>query len=68
MAQLKRPGNLSKREEEVLDLLIRGQTNKQIAAELTVSVNTVKKHVQGIFTKLNVDSRAAAVARALGQE
>lgn len=56
---------LSGREREVLALLIQGQTNKQIAEELAITVNTVKKHVQSIFTKFNVDSRAAAVAKAL---
>lgn len=59
---------LSERELEVLALLIQGQTNKEMAVALTVTVNTVKKHLQSIFTKLNVDNRAAAVARALGQE
>jgi len=59
---------LSEREQEVLILLVQGQTNKQIAGQLTISVNTVKKHVQSIFTKLNVDNRAAAVARALERE
>ena len=57
---------LSAREKQVLELLIEGQTNNQIAVELTITVNTVKKHVQSIFTKFNVDNRAAAVARALG--
>lgn len=56
---------LTGREQEVLALLIEGRTNKEIAEALTVTVNTVKKHVQSIFTKLNVDNRAAAVARAL---
>jgi len=68
VAQLKQAYNLSEREREVLALLIDGRTNKEIAEALTVSVNTVKKHVQSIFTKLNVDSRAAAVAKALGQD
>jgi GAF domain-containing protein len=67
VAQLKRAYNLSRREREVLTLLIQGRTNKEIAEALIVSVNTVKKHVQSIFTKLNVDSRAAAVAKALGE-
>lgn len=58
---------LSNREQEVLALLIQGQTNKQIGDELAITVNTVKKHVQSIFTKFNVDNRAAAVAKALGQ-
>jgi DNA-binding NarL/FixJ family response regulator len=59
---------LSKREQEVLALLVQGQTNKQIAGALTITVNTVKKHLQSIFTKLNVDNRAAAVAKALERE
>ncbi len=56
---------LSEREQEVLALLIQGQTNRQIAEALTITVNTVKKHLQSIFTKLNVETRAAAVAKAL---
>ena len=56
---------LSEREQEVLALLVEGHTNKQIAETLTITVNTVKKHLQSIFTKLNVDSRAAAVGKAL---
>ena len=59
---------LSERELEVLYFLSQGQTNKEIATELTVTVNTIKKHTQSIFTKLNVNSRAAAVALALGRE
>ena len=60
--------NLSDREREVLQLMCTGQTNQEIADKLVVSVNTVKKHVQSIFTKLNVNSRAAAVAKALEQD
>lgn len=59
---------LSEREREVLTLLTQGYTNKEIAKLLVVTVNTVKKHTQSIFTKLNVNSRAAAVGRALGQK
>jgi GAF domain-containing protein len=62
------PKDLSEREQEVFSLLIQGQTNKQIGATLNVSVNTVKKHLQNIFTKLNVETRAAAVGKALGRE
>ncbi len=57
--------SLSEREREVLLLMSRGHTNKQIAEALVVSVNTVKKHVQSIFTKLNVNTRAGAVAKAV---
>jgi DNA-binding NarL/FixJ family response regulator len=59
---------LSERELEVLYFLSQGWTNKEIAVELTVSVNTIKKHTQNIFTRLNVNNRAAAVAQALGGE
>jgi DNA-binding NarL/FixJ family response regulator len=58
---------LSEREREVLLLMSQGLTNKEIAEAMTVSVNTVKKHTQNIFTKLQVESRAAAVAVALGK-
>jgi len=54
---------LSNRELEVLYRLGQGQTNKEIAVELFISVNTVKKHVQSIFTKLNVNNRAEAVRK-----
>ncbi len=59
---------LTDREREVLTLLIQGQTNKQMAATLSVTVNTIKKHLQSIYTKFNVETRAAAVARAMGRE
>ncbi|MCB0196246.1 MAG: response regulator transcription factor [Anaerolineae bacterium] len=58
---------LSEREREVLTLMSAGQTNQEIADGLTVSINTIKKHVQSIFTKLNVNTRAAAVAKAAEQ-
>jgi DNA-binding NarL/FixJ family response regulator len=53
--------DLSGRELEVVYRLGQGQTNKEIAEDLFISVNTVKKHVQSIFTKLNVSNRAEAV-------
>ena len=59
---------LSEREREVLALMREGKTNNQIAVELFVTVNTVKKHTQSIYTKFNVNSRAAAVAKAYGQD
>lgn len=59
---------LSERERQVLSLMAEGQTNQEIADGLMVSINTIKKHVQSIFTKLNVNTRAAAVAKAADQE
>jgi ATP/maltotriose-dependent transcriptional regulator MalT len=55
---------LSGRELEVLELLATGMTNQQIADELVVSVDTVKKHVSHIFGKLDAATRTQAVARA----
>jgi two-component system nitrate/nitrite response regulator NarL len=53
---------LSEREREVLDCVARGSRNKQIAAELTISEFTVKRHVQNILHKLELPSRRAAAA------
>jgi DNA-binding CsgD family transcriptional regulator/tetratricopeptide (TPR) repeat protein len=56
------PFKLTKREIEVLRLLSQGHTDREIAAELWISPRTAGSHVTNIFAKLDVDSRAAAVA------
>ncbi len=48
---------LSRREQEILDYLLRGFVNKEIAAELSISVFTVKNHLRHIYEKLHVKSR-----------
>ena len=53
---------LTRREIEVLCLIARGKANRAIANELHLSERTVHRHVSKIFTKLDVDSRTAAVA------
>jgi LuxR family maltose regulon positive regulatory protein len=55
---------LSPRELEVLRLIVDGATNKTIADELVLTVNTVKRHISNIFGKLEVSNRAQAIARA----
>ncbi len=62
------PEPLSKRELEVLLLLVRGASNREIAQELVIVVDTVKRHVSHIFSKLGVSNRVQAVrqARVLG--
>jgi DNA-binding NarL/FixJ family response regulator len=57
--------NLSKRETELLNLLVKGYSHKMIAAELFISVNTVNNHVKKIYEKLHVHSVSEAVATAI---
>jgi DNA-binding NarL/FixJ family response regulator len=56
------PGGLTVREVEVLRLVAAGLSNKEIAAELYLSIKTVSRHLSNIFTKIDVSSRAAATA------
>ena len=55
-------GPLTARQWQVLDLLCEGRTTEEIAAALTVSPDTVRSHIKGIFRRLNVRSREEAVA------
>ncbi|MCA9955672.1 MAG: tetratricopeptide repeat protein, partial [Anaerolineales bacterium] len=55
---------LSERELEVLQLVADGLTNQQIAAQLFLALNTIKAHTRNIYSKLGVNSRIRAVARA----
>jgi DNA-binding CsgD family transcriptional regulator len=59
-----RAGGLTNRECEVLRLVAAGKTNREIAAELVISEHTVSRHLQNLFMKLGVTSRAAATAYA----
>jgi len=52
--------NLTPRERQVLASLTSGQTNRQIAAELHLSVGTVKSHLTSIYGKLGVSNRTEA--------
>lgn len=58
---------LTPREREVMELLAQGLPNKGIAHRMVISENTVKRYLKSIFEKLDVDSRAAAVAKMLGR-
>jgi DNA-binding CsgD family transcriptional regulator len=57
-------GGLTAREVEVLRLVAAGRSNREIASALVVSEHTVRRHLQNIFAKINVASRAAATAYA----
>lgn len=56
---------LTKRELEVLELVVGGQTNQEIGRTLGISDKTVEKHLDGIFTKLQVNSRVEAAVYAV---
>jgi DNA-binding NarL/FixJ family response regulator len=56
---------LTPREHDVLELLVDGASNKEIARRLGISASTVKFHVRSIADKLGADGRAEAVAHAL---
>ncbi len=57
--------NLSPKETEVLGWLLEGKDNKSIAKIMDVSTSTIRKHLENIYRKLNVQSRAEAVTTAL---
>jgi DNA-binding NarL/FixJ family response regulator len=57
-------GDLTARESDVLQLVGAGHSNQQVAAELGISVNTVRNHVAHILEKLDAHSRLEAVAAA----
>ncbi|NLD75036.1 MAG: HD domain-containing protein [Acidimicrobiales bacterium] len=59
------PDGLTARETEVLGLLAQGLSNKQIARELSIRPKTVGNHVEHVYAKLGVSSRAAAALRAM---
>jgi DNA-binding NarL/FixJ family response regulator len=50
--------SLTSREKEVLGLMIQGKSNMQIAEALVISVYTVKRHVNNIFRKTDINSRS----------
>jgi predicted ATPase/DNA-binding CsgD family transcriptional regulator len=63
--RLRSPAGLSPREAEVLRLVAQGKTDRQIAAELVISEKTVGRHLDNVFARLGVSSRAAAAAAAV---
>lgn len=53
--------SLTQREKEILNLLAKGQMNKEVAHQLEISHGTVRKHIQNIYEKLHVNTRVEAV-------
>jgi Response regulator containing a CheY-like receiver domain and an HTH DNA-binding domain len=53
--------NLSKRELDVFELLLKGLSNKKIASSFQISPKTVEEHLTSIYSKLGVESRSEAI-------
>lgn len=56
--------NLSEREKQVLRLLVEGYSYKMVAAQMNISIDTVRSHIKKVYEKLHVNSKSEAVARA----
>jgi DNA-binding NarL/FixJ family response regulator len=63
----KKPGELTTREAEVLQLIAEGFSNKQIAGELSISIKTVEKHRQQVMNKLNIHDVAGLTRYAISK-
>ena len=64
-ARVALPAGLTEREVEVLRLIARGRSNRDVAAELVISPKTVGRHVENLYRKIGVRSRAAAAVFAM---
>lgn len=64
-AQQKQDYGLTKREKEILQSLVNGNSYKMIAAEQDITIDTVKSHLKKIYQKLQVHSQTEAVAKAI---
>ena len=60
------PGDLTPRETEILRLIVLGRSNKDLAAQLFISIGTVKKHIENIMAKAGVSRRTELVPFAIG--
>jgi DNA-binding NarL/FixJ family response regulator len=56
--------NLSEREKEVLQFLVKGYSYKMIASDMFIAIDTVRSHIKKIYEKLHVNSKSEAVAKA----
>ena len=65
LAGSRSPSPLTKREREILKLMVDGLTKKQIAEQIILSYHTIDTHIKNIYAKLEVHTRGGAVARAL---
>jgi DNA-binding CsgD family transcriptional regulator len=66
-ARLNGSERLTPREREILELVATGKVNAEIARLLWISPETVRKHLENVYEKLDVHTRTAAVAAAFGR-
>jgi DNA-binding NarL/FixJ family response regulator len=59
---------LTKREQEILDLLSKGLLYKEISDKLVITLNTVKQHIHNIYEKLHVQNRTEALNKVYGKK
>ncbi len=64
----KKEYNLSAREKQILKYIVAGLTYQNIADEISISPNTVRKHIQNIYQKLQVTSKAEVVGKAIHED
>ena len=57
MTEIKKKYEITKREGEILELILLGKSNKEICGELYISIHTVKNHIYSIFQKMDINSR-----------
>lgn len=57
--------SLTKREKEIVKLIVKGLTNKEIAKELFLSVHTIKANIENIYEKTNINNRVLLAISAL---
>jgi DNA-binding NarL/FixJ family response regulator len=62
------PSGLTRREVEVLGLLVRGMSNREIAESLVLAPKTVGRHIESIYSKIGVSSRVGATLFAVEHE
>lgn len=62
---LNTPSSLTPREKEILGLVSKGLTNKQVAKQLSIAENTVKNHIKNLLQKLNLENRVQLASFAL---
>jgi non-specific serine/threonine protein kinase len=65
LASASRPASLTDRELEVLRLIATGRSNKEIAAQLSISIRTVERHINNLYRKIDAQNKADATAFAI---